>query len=126
MPPSRWSRSSPDGPIADLVHRHSEAVQSSDDSAPPPGAEFQPIPPDQIRQIEESGEIRKTVTFRSPVSGVVIEKSVLAGQRLMAGEAVYRYCRILEHRVAGRRSVRAGSSSVRPCGQVVAEFLPPW
>lgn len=48
------------------------------------------VPPAEVRAIEESGEIRKALTFRSPVHGVVIEKLVLGGQRLMAGETVYR------------------------------------
>ena len=44
---------------------------------------------EEIRQLEASGEVRKTITFRSPASGVVIEKFVTAGQRVMAGETVY-------------------------------------
>lgn len=48
------------------------------------------VPADEVRQIEERGEIRKAVTFRSPVHGVVIEKLVTEGQRVMAGETVYR------------------------------------
>jgi Cu(I)/Ag(I) efflux system membrane fusion protein len=48
------------------------------------------VPAADIAQIESSGEIRKALTFRSPVRGVVIEKSVLGGQRIMAGETIYR------------------------------------
>lgn len=48
------------------------------------------VPAEEIRRIEESGEVRKAITFRSPTHGVVIEKSVLAGQRIMAGETIYR------------------------------------
>ncbi len=48
------------------------------------------VPPAEVAQIEASGEIRKSLTFRSPVRGVVLEKSVLGGQRIMAGETVYR------------------------------------
>jgi Cu(I)/Ag(I) efflux system membrane fusion protein len=48
------------------------------------------VPADEVRAIEEQGEIRKALTFRSPVHGVVIEKLVLGGQRIMAGEPVYR------------------------------------
>ena len=43
-----------------------------------------------IDQLIASGEIRKTMTLRSPVSGVVLEKSVLGGQKIMAGEALYK------------------------------------
>jgi Cu(I)/Ag(I) efflux system membrane fusion protein len=48
------------------------------------------VPAEEVRAIEERGEIRKALTFRSPVHGVVIEKLVLGGQRIMAGEPVYR------------------------------------
>lgn len=44
----------------------------------------------EIRDIEASGEVRRTVTLRSPYGGVVIEKAVLAGQRIMPGDAAYR------------------------------------
>lgn len=48
------------------------------------------VPAADVLQIEASGEVKKTITFRSPFRGVVLEKSILAGQRIMAGEAVYR------------------------------------
>ena len=44
----------------------------------------------EIREIEASGEVRRTVTLRSPYAGVVIEKTVLAGQRIMPGDPAYR------------------------------------
>jgi Cu(I)/Ag(I) efflux system membrane fusion protein len=36
-----------------------------------------------------SGEARRTLTFRSPVSGIVTEKKALQGMRFMPGEALY-------------------------------------
>ena len=48
------------------------------------------VPADEVRGIEEREEIRRTITFRSSVAGVVIEKLVVGGQRLMAGETLYR------------------------------------
>jgi membrane fusion protein, copper/silver efflux system len=48
------------------------------------------VPADEVERIERTGEVRKTVTFRSPVSGVVVEKAVLPGQQLMAGQAAYK------------------------------------
>ena len=107
----------------DLSTGTSEAVQSSDDLLQSARRRllYWEIPPDQIRQIEESGEIRKTVTFRSPVNGVVIEKSVLAGQRLMAGEAVYRIADLSIVWLDGEVYER-DLPSVRLGGQVVAEF----
>ncbi len=43
----------------------------------------------EVREIEASGEVRRTVTLRSPYAGVVIEKPVLAGQRIMPGDVAY-------------------------------------
>ena len=44
----------------------------------------------QIEAVERNGRINRTVTLLAPVSGVVVEKSVLEGQRIMAGDPVYR------------------------------------
>ncbi|MGE5926506.1 MAG: efflux RND transporter periplasmic adaptor subunit [Gemmatimonadota bacterium] len=44
----------------------------------------------EIRDIEASGDVRRTVTLRSPYGGVVIEKGVVAGQRVMPGDVAYR------------------------------------
>ena len=43
-----------------------------------------------ISRIEQSGEVRRTLTLHAAVRGVVVEKSVLAGQKVMAGDALYR------------------------------------
>jgi len=69
-----------------------DAVQGTDDMVESARRRLQywEVPADEVRAIEERGEVRKTVTFRSPVQGVVIEKLVLGGQRVMAGETVYR------------------------------------
>jgi Cu(I)/Ag(I) efflux system membrane fusion protein len=48
------------------------------------------IPLAEVERLERTGEVRKNVTLRSPVNGVVIEKAVLPGQRIMPGEAVYK------------------------------------
>ncbi|MDX2060072.1 MAG: efflux RND transporter periplasmic adaptor subunit [Gemmatimonadales bacterium] len=79
------------------------------------------VPPEVVRQIEESGVIRKTVTFRSPVNGVVIEKNVLAGQRIMAGEAIYRIADLGTVWLDGEVFER-DLPSVRVGREVVAEF----
>ena len=44
----------------------------------------------QINRIEQTGTVQKTLTLRSPVTGVVIEKNVLQGQKIMAGDALYK------------------------------------
>jgi multidrug efflux pump subunit AcrA (membrane-fusion protein) len=48
------------------------------------------VPAAEVTRLEATGEVRKTLTFTAPVSGVVIEKSVLAGQRVTAGEPLYK------------------------------------
>jgi len=44
----------------------------------------------QIKKLEQIGEIKKTLTFYSPVNGFVIEKNVIQGQKIMAGENLYK------------------------------------
>ena len=48
------------------------------------------IPASEIAEIERSGEVRKTLTLRAPAGGFVLEKNVLAGQKIMGGEALYK------------------------------------
>ena len=45
---------------------------------------------EDVAAIERSGEVRRTIAIRSQVSGFVVTKSVLQGQRVMAGEPLYR------------------------------------
>lgn len=47
------------------------------------------ISEDQIKALAASGETKRTLTFRSPVSGIVTEKKALQGMRFMPGEALY-------------------------------------
>ena len=44
---------------------------------------------DDVAALAKSGEVRRTVTLRSPVSGVVTEKKAFQGMRFMPGEALY-------------------------------------
>lgn len=48
------------------------------------------VPPQVIAAVEQSGQVKKNVPFLSPVSGIVVEKPVLAGQRVMAGEVLFK------------------------------------
>lgn len=48
------------------------------------------IPERQIAEIERSGRVEKTLTLRAPAGGYVLEKNVLAGQKIMAGDALYK------------------------------------
>lgn len=48
------------------------------------------IPASEIQRIETSGKPSKTLTLRAPASGIVVEKSVVDGDRVTAGTAVFR------------------------------------
>jgi len=43
-----------------------------------------------IARIESTAQVQRTLTLHSPVSGFVVEKNVLQGQRIMAGDPLYR------------------------------------
>ncbi len=47
------------------------------------------ISEEQLKALAKSGETRRTLTFRSPVTGIVTEKKALQGMRFMPGEALY-------------------------------------
>jgi len=44
---------------------------------------------DQIERIEQTGEVTKTLTLKSPVNGIVLDKMVLEGQRVTPGLKLY-------------------------------------
>lgn len=48
------------------------------------------ITDEQITRLEETGEVTKTLTLVSPVTGIVLEKDVLQGQRVTPGQRLYR------------------------------------
>ena len=47
------------------------------------------LSPDDVAALVRSGEIRRTVTLRSPSSGIVTEKKAFQGMRFMPGEALF-------------------------------------
>ena len=47
------------------------------------------ISEEQIKALAGGGEARRTLSFRSPVGGVVLEKKAVAGMRFMPGEMLY-------------------------------------
>jgi len=47
------------------------------------------ISDEQIQALAKGGEARRTLTFRSPVAGIVMEKKAVQGMRFMPGEALY-------------------------------------
>jgi len=47
------------------------------------------ISEEQVKALAKSGEARRTLTFRSPVAGIVTDKKAMQGMRFMPGEALY-------------------------------------
>ena len=48
------------------------------------------VPPEVIAKVRRTGESSRTVTFRAPTTGVVLERLVQQGQQIMAGDPVLR------------------------------------
>jgi len=59
------------------------------------------ITEEQIARLESTGEVQKTLTLVSPVDGVVMEKRVNEGQRVMPGAMLYRIADLREVWVEG-------------------------
>jgi Cu(I)/Ag(I) efflux system membrane fusion protein len=79
------------------------------------------VPPDEIQRVEETGEVQRTVTLRSPYGGVVVEKPVLAGQRIMPGDVAYKIADLSRVWVEGEVFER-DLPAVRLGARVAAEF----
>ena len=45
------------------------------------------IPAEALEQLEKTGEVQKTLTLRSPISGIITAKTVVEGSRVSPGEA---------------------------------------
>ncbi len=43
----------------------------------------------QVQELEKSGATRRSLTFHSPVNGIVLEKKAVQGMRFMPGEMLY-------------------------------------
>jgi Cu(I)/Ag(I) efflux system membrane fusion protein len=55
----------------------------------------------QIAMLEQTGTVTKTLTLVSPVNGIVLEKNVLEGQRVMPGQRLYQIADLSEVWVEG-------------------------
>jgi Cu(I)/Ag(I) efflux system membrane fusion protein len=75
------------------------------------------ISDEQVARLERTGEVTKTLTLVSPVSGIVLEKDVFEGRRVMPGERLYRLADLSEVWVEGEvfeqdlRLVRRGAQA---------------
>ncbi len=79
------------------------------------------IPESEIERIERTGKVQRTLTLRAPVSGVVIEKNVSEGQRIMAGDVLYRIADLRTVWVEGE-VFEQDLPAVRPGLTVTASF----
>ncbi|MBA4071166.1 MAG: efflux transporter periplasmic adaptor subunit [Gemmatimonas sp.] len=48
------------------------------------------VPTAEVDRVERTGEMQKSLMIRAPYNGVVVEKLVVLGQRVMAGDALFR------------------------------------
>jgi Cu(I)/Ag(I) efflux system membrane fusion protein len=62
---------------------------------------FWDITRDQVEALKESGEVSRTLTLVSPVTGIVMEKAVNSGQRVSPGQLLYRIADLSEVWVEG-------------------------
>ena len=83
--------------------------------------EYWGVPQEEIQRVEATGEVRRTITLRSPYAGVVVEKPVLAGQRIMAGDIAYKIADLSQVWLEGEVFER-DLASVRLGLPVLAEF----
>ena len=71
----------------------------------------------QIDEVLRTGEVRRTLTLHAPASGIVVEKNVVDGQAIQAGQTLYTIADLsevwidAELREAHAASVREGSSA---------------
>ena len=79
------------------------------------------IPASDVARIERSGQVQRTLTLRAPVGGFVIEKNVLEGQRIMAGEALYKIADLSTVWIEGE-VFEQDLAAVRTGQKVVAEL----
>jgi len=63
--------------------------------------EYWDITEAQITQIEQRGQVTKALTLVAPFPGVVLEKNVLEGQHVMAGQRLYRIADLTQVWVEG-------------------------
>ncbi len=79
------------------------------------------VPDDAIATLERTGRAEKTLTLRSPITGVAVKKNVLAGQRIMAGDATYQVADLSEVWLEGEVFER-DLAAVRVGQTVTADF----
>lgn len=91
----QWTKSSARSASGDEAAEHSELerMMAQDAQATLDAARQRlllwDISPEQIGRIEKTGQVIRTLTLYSPVSGYVTQKMAVAGMRVMPGEKLY-------------------------------------
>ena len=108
---------------ADLAGGNADAVRNAESllASARRRLKYWDIPDADIARVERTGEAEKTLTLRSPLSGVVVQKNVSSGQRIMAGDAVYQVADLQEVWLEGEVFER-DLASIRIGQRVTAEF----
>lgn len=77
---------------SDVSAANADARQSATDlvAAARRRLSYWDVPETDIAGVEQSGQALKTLTVRAPAGGYVLEKNVLAGQKIMAGDPLYK------------------------------------
>jgi Cu(I)/Ag(I) efflux system membrane fusion protein len=78
--------------VGDVENGTAEARRAADEMLTSARRRLQywDISASDVERIERTGQTSRTITLRAGSRGVVVEKSVLSGQRIMAGETLYR------------------------------------
>jgi len=78
--------------VADVAGGTPEARAAAEDAlaAARKRLAYWDVPSAVVAGVEAIGTVQRSVPFNAPVGGIVVEKSVLPGQRVMAGDRLYR------------------------------------
>ena len=108
---------------ADLANGNAEAARNAETllSSARRRLKYWDIADDDIARVERTGEVQRTLTLRSPVRGVVVQKNVSSGQRVMAGDALYQVADLREVWLEGEVFER-DLTAIRLGETVMAEF----
>ena len=108
---------------ADVANGSPEAVRNAESllSSARRRLKYWDISDEDIARVERTGEVQRTVTLRSPLRGVVVQKNVSSGQRIMAGDAVYQVADLREVWLEGEVFER-DLAAIRLGETVTAEF----
>lgn len=79
------------------------------------------MPERDVMELERADEVRRTITLRSASRGYVVEKAVFAGQRIMAGELLFKLADLATVWVEGE-VFEQDLAGIRIGQRVAAEF----